>query len=128
MKLLKLIPAAAVALTAFTTFEAKSEQLCVYNGAADIIIPVVNTPSGTYANENGVKVSYKEGATTTAAQTTCIKLGSFVEVGETYDLFVRNLNKDTYASCVDNAVRSDSDSGKTKNFTVTGTMYAYKCK
>ena len=37
MKLLKLIPAAAVALTAFTTFEAKAEKVCVVNNAMTTI-------------------------------------------------------------------------------------------
>ena len=31
MRLLKLIPAAAIALTAFTTYEAKAFKICLYN-------------------------------------------------------------------------------------------------
>ena len=125
MKLLKLIPAAAVALTAFTTFEAKSEQLCVYNGAAAIITPKIETPS---FESNATSYQRKEGPSITSGLTSCIKLGNLVNVGDSYDFYVTSQGKDLYVYCVTNAVRSDADSGKTKNYSTYGTAYDFKCK
>ena len=126
MKLLKLIPAAAIALTAFTIFEAKSEQLCAKNSAVATIRAVLQTPSG---DSNATSYQRKEGPESLSGSTTCVKLGDLVNVGDSYDFYVRvDPEKGYYTYCVTNAVRSDADSGKTKNYTVTGTGFDINCK
>ena len=49
MKLLKLIPAAAIALTAFTTYEAKAFKICLYNNAGFDTKLQVTAPAPAYS-------------------------------------------------------------------------------
>ena len=108
MKLVKLLPAAAIALTAFTTFEAKSEKVCVKNsGLALINVYVQNdTKSQTKEISNNLP----------AGQTGCAKLGDInVETGDTFDVYVTNEN--VKLTCISKSVRTDSTSGETKNRT-----------
>ena len=105
MKLLKLIPAAAIALTAFTTFEAKAEKVCVVNNAMDTINVYVknDTKSQTKEISNNLPI-YGTG---------CAKLGDInVDIGDTFDVYVMDASHQTY--CISNSVRSDSTSGETK--------------
>ena len=51
MKLLKLIPAAAVALTAFTTYEAKANKVCIKNNGGFVMAMQLN-------NDNTLKKRY----------------------------------------------------------------------
>ena len=105
MKLLKLIPAAAIALTAFTTFEAKAEKVCVENFAFALINVYVH---------NDTKSQTKEISNNLAVQQTgCAKLGDInVDIGDTFDVYVMDASHQTY--CISNSVRTDSTSGETK--------------
>ena len=105
MKLLKLIPAAAIALTAFTTFEAKAEKVCVVNNATDTINVYVknDTKSQTKEISNNLPPS----------GTGCAKLGDInVDIGDTFDVYVKEGS--FQKTCISNSVRSDSTSGETK--------------
>ena len=105
MKLLKLIPAAAIALTAFTTFEAKAEKVCVTNNAYTLINVYVNndTKSQTKEISNNLPI-YGTG---------CAKLGDInVDIGDTFDVYVKEGS--IQKTCISNSVRSDSTSGETK--------------
>ena len=105
MKLLKLIPAAAIALTAFTTFEAKAEKVCVVNNGGDLINVYVknDTKSQTKEISNNLPMW----------QTGCAKLADInVDIGDTFDVYVKEGS--FQKTCISNSVRSDSTSGETK--------------
>ena len=105
MKLFKLIPAAAIALTAFTTFEAKAEKVCVENFAFALINVYVHndTKSQTKEISNNLPMW----------QTGCAKLADInVDIGDTFDVYVKEGS--FQKTCISNSVRSDSTSGETK--------------
>ena len=117
MKLLKLIPAAAISLTAFTTFEAKAEKVCVVNNAMTTINVYVknDTKSQTKEISNNLPMW----------QTGCAKLGDInVDIGDTFDVYVKDGS--TQKTCISNSVRTDSTSGetKTRKYTVDPFMNA----
>ena len=105
MKLLKLIPAAAIALTAFTTFEAKAEKVCVKNSGLALINVYVQNDTKSQTNKISNNLP--------AGQTGCAKLGDInVDIGDTFDVYVMDASHQTY--CISNSVRTDSTSGETK--------------
>ena len=105
MKLLKLIPAAAIALTAFTTFEAKSEKVCVKNSGLALINVYVQNDTKSQTNKISNNLP--------AGQTGCAKLGDInVDIGDTFDVYVKEGS--FQKTCISNSVRSDSTSGETK--------------
>ena len=116
MKLLKLIPAAAIALTAFTTFEAKAEKVCVYNGGSGDLINVYvhnDTKSQTKEISNNLALA-AEG---------CAKLGDInVDIGDTFDVYITNGQNNKYY-CVKNKERTDAQSGKTKSYFYDSDLY-----
>ena len=116
MKLLKLIPAAAIALTAFTTFEAKAEKVCVYNGGSgDLINVYVHNDTKSQTKEIGNNVAL--------AATACAKLGDInVDVGDTFDVYIINGQNNKYY-CVKNKERTDSQSGDTKSYDYDSDLY-----
>jgi len=129
MKLLKLIPAAAIALTAFTTIEAKAFKICLYNNAGfDTKLKV----------ERGDDSVSKTSNSFMAGQTECIKMGD-IPIPEGAGYYVIYFVPDDDASegvkwfyCQnsdgnDGHYRS-SDEGKTKTYTVSGTTDSNSCK
>ena len=120
MKLLKLIPAAAIALTSFATLEAKAMKICVYNNAGFVMrFYVINT------NRNFSKATgYYD-----AGQTNCIKMSDIpVNVGQSYSVYYQSSVDDTGSSCAKNKTRQSSDSGTTKTYTVSGTTTNSSCE
>ena len=107
MKLLKLIPAAAIALTSFATFEAKAMKICVYNNAGfDMRFWVKRTTQYPYSKATGYY---------SAGQTNCIKMSDIpVNVGQSYSVYYQSSVDDTGSSCAKNKTRQSSDSGTTK--------------
>ena len=105
MKLVKLLPAAAIALTAFTTFEAKSEKVCVKNSGLALINVYVQNDTKSQTNKISNNLP--------AGQTGCAKLGDInVDIGDTFDDYVKEGS--FQKTCISNSVRSDSTSGETK--------------
>ena len=118
MKLLKLMPAAAIVLTAFTTFEGKAESHCVKNDCAYIAkVSVTNKTSG------GTKTS----STFDNPSSKCIKLSNFVDEGDEFKVYLTVIDGGTAAytagtvGCSQYLTRSSASSGKTYNYTATGT-------
>ncbi len=78
MKLLKLIPAAAIALTAFTIFEAKAEKVCVLNKGGFVMAMQLNND---ITSKKKVSDYYSYGITK------CIKFGDVpINVGDFYSV------------------------------------------
>ena len=120
MKLLKLIPAAAIALTSFATFEAKAMKICVYNNAGfDMRFWVKRIQNYPYSKATGYYG---------AGQTNCIKMSDIpVNVGQSYSVYYQP-SDDTEAYCAKNKTRQSSDSGTTKTYTVSGTTTNSSCE
>ena len=121
MKLLKLIPAAAIALTSFATFEAKAMKICVYNNAGfDMRFWVKRIQNYPYSKATGYYG---------AGQTNCIKMSDIpVNVGQTYSVYYQPSVDDTGSACAKNKTRQSSDSGTTKTYTVSGTTTNSSCE
>ena len=118
MKLLKLIPAAAIALTSFATFEAKAMKICVYNNASFSLRMTVSS------NRSFKKSSYYP-----AGQTTCIKMSDVpVNVGDSYDVKYADISSTEGKYCAENKTRQSSDSGTTKTYTVSGISSNSSCE
>jgi hypothetical protein len=129
MKLLKLIPAAAIVLTAFTTFEGKAELHCLKNDGAYVArVSVKNKTSG------GTKTS----SSFNNPSSKCIKLSNFVDEGDQFHVYLTVIDGGTAAytagtrDCSQNLTRSSASSGKTYNYHATGTtdstgLNEYKC-
>ena len=131
MKLLKLIPAAAIVLTAFMPLEGKTEQICMYNNAAFAIekMFITNTANG----------ASKHTPSFTVGVTKCIKLGDVpVPYGSGYTVKynIEAGSCDCYGTnCVctcesdsrNNQVHNSSNSGKTWTYEITGTSMNSRC-
>tara|TARA_Y100001978_G_C23465799_1_gene324562 strand:+ start:220 stop:609 length:390 start_codon:yes stop_codon:yes gene_type:complete len=127
MKLLKLIPAATIALTVFMPLEGKTEEICMYNNAAFAIDKMIITASSGASKDTG---------SFTVGMTKCIKLGDVpvplntgykvqytIQAGScvTYDRYTKCL-------CDDYLLHSSSGEGKTYTYEVTGVTTESKCK
>ena len=124
MKLLKLIPAAAVALTAFTTFEAKAFKICLYNNAGFDTKLRVTTPGPAYSPS-------KKTDKFPAGQTECLKMGDVpIPEGGDYDVYylIPDAYEDSIFVCAEDKNYSSSDVGKTKTYTVSGTLSKSECE
>ena len=122
MKLLKLIPAAAIALTSFATFEAKAMKICVYNNAGFDMRFWVKRTSQKYPYS---KATGYYGA----GQTNCIKMSDIpVNFGQSYSVYYQPSVDDTGSPCAKNKTRQSSDSGTTKTYTVSGTTNNSSCE
>jgi len=123
MKLLKLIPAAAIALTSFATFEAKAMKICVYNNAGfDMRFWVKRIQNYPYSKATGYYG---------AGQTNCIKMSDIpVNVGQSYNVYYQWSTHEygEKSSCAKNKTRQSSDSGTTKTYTVSGTTTNSSCE
>ena len=121
MKLLKLIPAAAIALTSFATLEAKAMKICVYNNAGFVMKFRIWRTS----NWNFSKSTNYYGA----GQTKCIKMSAIpINVGQSYSVYYQTSVDDTGSACARNKTRQSSDSGTTKTCTVSGTTTNSSCE
>ena len=132
MKLLKLIPAAAIALTAFMPLEGKTEEICIYNNAAFAIDKMIITDTWTGA--------YKDTGSFTVGFTKCIKLGDVpVPLGDGFKVQYTIqagscTNWATYVKCTcesnseNDQFHDSANSGKTFTYEVTGTTSNPKCK
>ena len=104
MKLLKLIPAATIALTVFMPLEGKTEEICMYNNAAFAIDKMIITASSGASKDTG---------SFTVGMTKCIKLGDVpvplntgykvqytIQAGScvTYDRYTKCLCDDFYCT------------------------------
>ena len=133
MKLLKLMPAAAIVLTAFTIFEGKAESHCIKNDGAYIAkVSVKNKTSG------GTKTS----STFDNPSSKCIKLSNFVDEGDEFYVYLTVIDGGTAAytagtrNCTtggETLTRSSESSGKTYHYTASGTTdstgsNAYDCQ
>tara|TARA_Y200000002_G_scaffold347544_1_gene322813 strand:- start:336 stop:752 length:417 start_codon:yes stop_codon:yes gene_type:complete len=130
MKLLKLIPAAAIVLTAFTTFETKAESHCVQNKGLYVAQMYVEneTSGGTKTSSDFVNPNSK-----------CIKLSNFVDDGDEFSVYLTCIDcgggytyGDKHVSCKKGMTRSSASSGKTYHYTATGDTdssgeYGYSC-
>ena len=121
MKLLKLIPAAAIALTSFATFEAKAMKICVYNNAGFAMrFKVWRTSNWNYNKATGYY---------SAGQTNCIKMSDIpVNVGQSYTVYYQTSVDDNGSYCAKNKTRQSSDSGTTKTYTVSGISSNSSCE
>ena len=130
MKLVKLIPATAIALTSFTTLEGKTEQICMYNNAAFAIQYLqVKADGGASKDTNSFTVGMTE----------CIKLGDVpVPYGSGYTVKynIEAGSCNCYGTnCVctcesdsrNNQVHNSSNSGKTWTYEITGTSMNSRC-
>ena len=134
MKLLKLIPAAAIVLTAFTTFEAKAFKICLYNNAGfDTKLKVLRGDVG-----GGDQSISKTTNSFMVGQTECIKMGDipipegagyYVQYQDSYDDSSGGV-KWFYCQNSDGTEGhyTSSDEGKTKTYTVSGTTGSHSCK
>ena len=132
MKLLKLIPAAAIALTAFMSLEGKTEQVCMYNNASYVVDELVVSGLGSGAASKNTS-SFSLGITK------CIKLGDVpVPYGSGYTVKynIEAGSCDCYGTnCVctcesdsrNNQVHNSSNSGKTWTYEITGTSMNSRC-
>ena len=128
MKFLKLIPAAAIALTAFTTYEAKAFKSCLYNNAGfETKLRVANS----YQDDPSV---YKTTDSFSAGVTKCIKMGD-IPIPQGSNYFVEYLMmpaNDLFTICNyksgGGSIYSSSDVGETKTYTVSGTTSNPSCK
>ena len=135
MKLLKLIPAAAIALTAFIPLEGKTQEICVINNGGYVIdgIRVTNDSRGGYYDNAG-------GSGFPLGQTRCIKLGDVpVNNGQAYQInyFIQGGkcipggNTNDACGCLNNGVlvqtRKESDNGKTFTYSAAGTTTIPSC-
>ena len=122
MKLLKLIPAAAIALTAFTTFEAKAFKICLYNNAGFSTKLMVGTRNDSVSKTSNYF---------TAGLTECIKMGDIPISGGKYKVQYKTYSFG-FAPCNYNSGNyskyTSSDSGKTKTYTVSGTTSYSSCE
>ena len=129
MKLLKLIPAAAIVLTAFMPLEGKTEQICMYNNAAFAIekMFITNTASGASKNTPSFTVGV----------TKCIKLGDVpvpLNTGYNIKYVIEagssncNQNQQSACLCADYLRHSSSDEGNTYTYEVTGTTTGSRCQ
>ena len=130
MKLLKFIPAAAIALATFMfmPLEGKTEEICMYNGAGFVIdkMKIINSSGAT-----------KDTGSFTAGFTKCIKLGD-VPVPLNTDYRVEytivaggcDYQGSNTCSCTNHKdlLHSSSDEGKTYTYEVTGTTSVSTCK
>ncbi len=128
MKLLKLIPAAAIVLTAFMPLEGKTEQICMYNNAAFAIekMFITNTSSG----------ASKDTGSFTLGVTKCIKLGDVpVPLNNGYNIKYIieagssncNQNQQSACLCAEYLRHTSSDEGNTYTYEVTGSATASRC-
>ena len=119
MKLLKLIPAAAIALTAFTIFEAKANKVCIENNGGFVMAMQLNNEITT---EKKVSDYYSYGITK------CIKFGDVpINVGDFYSVYYK-IEASLYGvqACATDSFDQMSDT--TLNYVVEGTTNSPKCK
>ena len=120
MKLLKLIPAAAIALTAFTTFEAKAFKICLYNNAGFSTKLKVGTTNDSVSKTSNYF---------TAGFTKCIKMGDIpISEGNKYNVLFYRESPSGWPPCSTDKSYSSSDVGKTKTYTVSGTTTNSSCE
>ena len=127
MKLLKLIPAAAIVLTAFMPLEGKTEEICMFNNAAFAIDKMIITA------DSG---AYKDTDSFTVGTTKCIKLGDVpvpLETGYKVQYAIEAGTCDCYdtnctCTCDDDLVHDRASEDKTFTYEVTGVTMESKCK
>ena len=124
MKLLKLIPAAAIALTAFMSLEGKTEQVCMYNNASYVVDELVVSGVGSGAASKNTS-SFSLGITK------CIKLGD-VPIQEYEEYKVQysiqgGLGLGSGKTTCDTLTRMSYTAGETHSYEVTGTTTQPKC-
>tara|TARA_B100001093_G_C26409379_1_gene834819 strand:+ start:62 stop:532 length:471 start_codon:yes stop_codon:yes gene_type:complete len=125
MKLLKLIPAAAIALTAFTTFEAKAgEEHCLDNQSGNIVaMTIKNLSTGqTHMSDTFNKPNTK-----------CMNIANYVNIGDRFYVTTAIKTIDGYKGgsktyrCISKITDvgltlTASNDGKQFNYQVTGNM------
>ena len=125
MKLLKLIPAAAIAFTAFTTFEAKAgEEHCLDNQSGDVVVVQIKNLSTGQLHMSD---------TFDKPNTKCVNIANYINIGESFHVMagvkiIAGYKGDSAQyRCISKTssgglTRTASNDGKQFNYQVTGNM------